>query len=134
MISLYILFYFELWLQALSGLHDQIPPFPRDVAMKIIEEELGSPVEAFFRYISEEPVAAASFGQVDLFFTIKLWLKSRICCYLSMHLYIYLLHAFTDLEVVPGVLYASHFRSTGGLLLMVLMLLWKFNVPICIMW
>ncbi|XP_034704591.1 uncharacterized protein slr1919 [Vitis riparia] len=50
--------------KALSGLHDQIPPFPRDVAMKIIEEELGSPVEAFFRYISEEPVAAASFGQV----------------------------------------------------------------------
>lgn len=32
--------------------------------MKIIEEELGSPVESFFSYISEEPVAAASFGQV----------------------------------------------------------------------
>lgn len=51
-------------MQALSELHDQIPPFPRALAMKIIEEELGSPVEAFYSYISEEAVAAASFGQV----------------------------------------------------------------------
>ncbi|XP_024466384.1 uncharacterized protein LOC7458653 isoform X3 [Populus trichocarpa] len=50
--------------KALSGLHDQIPPFPRTLAMKIFEEELGSPVESFFSYVSEEPVAAASFGQV----------------------------------------------------------------------
>lgn len=50
--------------QALSGLHDQVPPFPRNIAMKIIEEELGSPVETFFSFISKEPVAAASFGQV----------------------------------------------------------------------
>ncbi|KAL5800247.1 hypothetical protein ACOSQ4_033131 [Xanthoceras sorbifolium] len=50
--------------KALSELHDQIPPFPRSIAMKIIEEELGSPVESFFSYISEDPVAAASFGQV----------------------------------------------------------------------
>ncbi|KAG7992925.1 hypothetical protein I3843_02G152000 [Carya illinoinensis] len=50
--------------KALSELHDQIPPFSRAVAMKIIEEELGSPVESFFHNISEEPVAAASFGQV----------------------------------------------------------------------
>ncbi|XP_057979562.1 uncharacterized protein LOC131165632 isoform X2 [Malania oleifera] len=50
--------------KALSELHDQIPPFPRTMAMKIIEEELGSPVETIFSYISEEPVASASFGQV----------------------------------------------------------------------
>ncbi|XP_070031194.1 uncharacterized protein [Nicotiana tomentosiformis] len=50
--------------KALSELHDRIPPFPRDVAMKIIEEDLGSPVTTYFSYISEEPVAAASFGQV----------------------------------------------------------------------
>ncbi|XVE68934.1 hypothetical protein DITRI_Ditri09bG0109700 [Diplodiscus trichospermus] len=50
--------------KALSELHDQIPPFSRPVAMKIIEEDLGSPIGSFFNYISEEPVAAASFGQV----------------------------------------------------------------------
>ncbi|GKU91734.1 hypothetical protein SLEP1_g5561 [Rubroshorea leprosula] len=50
--------------KALSELHDQIPPFPRTLAMKIVEEELGSPVESFFSHISQEPVAAASFGQV----------------------------------------------------------------------
>ncbi|KAK7357061.1 hypothetical protein VNO80_16342 [Phaseolus coccineus] len=50
--------------KALSELHDQIPPFPRNVAMKIMEEEFGCPLETFFSYISEEPIAAASFGQV----------------------------------------------------------------------
>ncbi|KVI06893.1 Aminoglycoside phosphotransferase [Cynara cardunculus var. scolymus] len=50
--------------KALSELHDQIPPFPRSLAIKIIEEELGAPVETFFSYISEEAIAAASFGQV----------------------------------------------------------------------
>ncbi|KAG8390638.1 hypothetical protein BUALT_Bualt01G0104300 [Buddleja alternifolia] len=50
--------------KALSELQDQIPPFPRAEAMNIIEQELGSPVQTFFSYVSEEPVAAASFGQV----------------------------------------------------------------------
>ncbi|KAG5557408.1 hypothetical protein RHGRI_007601 [Rhododendron griersonianum] len=50
--------------KALSELHDQIPPFPRTLAMEIIEDELGFPVETYFSHLSEEPVAAASFGQV----------------------------------------------------------------------
>lgn len=50
--------------KALSELHDQIPPFPRDIAMKIIEDELGAPVARLFSYISDETVGAASFGQV----------------------------------------------------------------------
>ncbi|RWR81487.1 hypothetical protein CKAN_01017300 [Cinnamomum micranthum f. kanehirae] len=50
--------------KALSELHDQIPPFPQTVAMKIIEEELGCPVESVYTNISDKPVAAASFGQV----------------------------------------------------------------------
>ncbi|KAL3838332.1 hypothetical protein ACJIZ3_022923 [Penstemon smallii] len=50
--------------KALSELNDQVPPFPTSEAMKIIEEELGSPIGTFFSYVSDEPVAAASFGQV----------------------------------------------------------------------
>ncbi|GAB2286797.1 hypothetical protein Dimus_021192 [Dionaea muscipula] len=50
--------------KALSELHEKIPPFPRTLAMKIVEEELGTPLEKHFSYVSEEPVAAASFGQV----------------------------------------------------------------------
>ncbi|XP_020240815.1 uncharacterized protein LOC109819480 isoform X2 [Asparagus officinalis] len=50
--------------KALSELHDKIPPFPREVAMKTIEEEFGCPTKSIFSYLSEEPVAAASFGQV----------------------------------------------------------------------
>ncbi|XP_023639626.1 uncharacterized protein LOC17888000 isoform X2 [Capsella rubella] len=50
--------------KALSELHDRIPPFPWPEAVKIIEEELGAPVESFFSHFSQETVAAASFGQV----------------------------------------------------------------------
>ncbi|KAK9124290.1 hypothetical protein Sjap_013892 [Stephania japonica] len=50
--------------KALSELHDRVPPFPRTLAMSIIEEELSCPMERVFSYISDEPVAAASFGQV----------------------------------------------------------------------
>jgi aarF domain-containing kinase len=74
-------------LQALSELHDQIPPFPRTVAMKIIEEELGSPVESFFRYISNEPVAAASFGQVALYATICMSTYMHICMYIHLEIF-----------------------------------------------
>jgi len=51
-------------LQALSELHDRIPPFPWPEAVKILEGELGGPVESFFSQFSQETVAAASFGQV----------------------------------------------------------------------
>lgn len=64
----------KFWLQALSGLHDQIPPFSRTVALKIIEEELGSPVDEVFSYISGEPVAAASFGQVTTWCSMNFFL------------------------------------------------------------
>ncbi|CAH2058752.1 unnamed protein product [Thlaspi arvense] len=50
--------------KALSELHDRIPPFPWPEAAKIIEEELGAPVESLFSQFSQETVAAASFGQV----------------------------------------------------------------------
>ncbi|KAJ4775547.1 Protein kinase superfamily protein [Rhynchospora pubera] len=50
--------------EALSDLHDKVPPFPRETAMKIIQSELGCPLDKKFSFISDQPVAAASFGQV----------------------------------------------------------------------
>ncbi|KAF0933476.1 hypothetical protein E2562_018569 [Oryza meyeriana var. granulata] len=50
--------------EALAELHEKVPPFPREDAMRIIQEEFELPVSHIFSYISDEPVAAASFGQV----------------------------------------------------------------------
>ena len=47
----------------LQYLQDKLPPFPTDVARKMIEEELGRPVDEMFTEFSE-PVAAASIAQV----------------------------------------------------------------------
>lgn len=38
--------------------------------MKTIEEEFGCPVSRIFSYVSDEPVAAASFGQVNIFISL----------------------------------------------------------------
>ncbi|XP_050218329.1 protein ACTIVITY OF BC1 COMPLEX KINASE 1, chloroplastic isoform X3 [Mercurialis annua] len=45
-------------------LQDDVPPFPNEVAFKIIEEDLGQPLEAVFSQISSQTIAAASLGQV----------------------------------------------------------------------
>lgn len=50
--------------EALAELHERVPAFPREDAMKIIEGEFECPVSHMFSYVSDEPVAAASFGQV----------------------------------------------------------------------
>jgi ubiquinone biosynthesis protein len=47
----------------LKYLQDKLPPFPTDVAKKMVEEELGLPVDQVFSEFSE-PVAAASIAQV----------------------------------------------------------------------
>ncbi|HIK29629.1 MAG: AarF/ABC1/UbiB kinase family protein [Oscillatoriaceae bacterium SKW80] len=52
------------FLEELVKLQDQLPPFANDLAFKIIETELERPVEEIYSYISPEPVAAASLGQV----------------------------------------------------------------------
>lgn len=52
------------FLEELTKLQDQLPPFPTPIARAIIEAELGYSPEEIFSSISPAPVAAASLGQV----------------------------------------------------------------------
>lgn len=51
-------------MEELTKLQDRVPPFNSKLAFKIIEEETGRVIEETFSEISEEPIAAASIGQV----------------------------------------------------------------------
>jgi hypothetical protein len=55
----------QVYLEALSELQDRLPSFPNEIAWAVIEEELGVPVAEFYEQLSEQPVAAASLGQVS---------------------------------------------------------------------
>lgn len=48
----------------LQKLCDKVPSFPDDVAMALIEEELGEPWYNIYSELSPSPIAAASLGQV----------------------------------------------------------------------
>ncbi|APB32415.1 Putative unusual protein kinase [Gloeomargarita lithophora Alchichica-D10] len=52
------------YLEELTFLQDQLPPFANGVAYQFIEEELGRPPQQIFAELSPQPVAAASLGQV----------------------------------------------------------------------
>lgn len=52
------------FLDELIKLQDQLPPFDNHVANWIIEKELGRTPDEVYSYISTDPVAAASLGQV----------------------------------------------------------------------
>jgi ubiquinone biosynthesis protein len=49
---------------ALSGLQDRLPPFPWEAARKVLEAELGQPIDALYESFGPVPVAAASIAQV----------------------------------------------------------------------
>jgi len=48
----------------LSRLRDEVAPFPAEEARKILEGELNRPMDQVFSWFSEDPIAAASIGQV----------------------------------------------------------------------
>ncbi|MEB3174796.1 MAG: AarF/ABC1/UbiB kinase family protein [Cyanobacteriota bacterium] len=52
------------YIQALSQLQDQVPPFPSATALALVEQELGSSLGEFFQSFEPEPLASASLGQV----------------------------------------------------------------------
>jgi predicted unusual protein kinase regulating ubiquinone biosynthesis (AarF/ABC1/UbiB family) len=52
------------YLQELTTLQDQLPPFPNEIAYQFITEELGATPDKIYAEISPDPIAAASLGQV----------------------------------------------------------------------
>lgn len=50
----------------LATLYDKVPPFPSAEARAIVEKELGKPIDELFAHWEDEPVGAASFGQVHV--------------------------------------------------------------------
>jgi predicted unusual protein kinase regulating ubiquinone biosynthesis (AarF/ABC1/UbiB family) len=52
------------YLEELTKLQDQLPPFPNEIAYQFIEEELGASPEEVYAELSPQPIAAASLGQV----------------------------------------------------------------------
>lgn len=52
------------FLEELTLLQDQLPPFPNELAYQFIEEELGGRPDQIYAELTPQPVAAASLGQV----------------------------------------------------------------------
>jgi len=52
------------YIQELAKLQDEVPPFPTEQARAIIESELSAQIEDIFEDFEDEPIAAASLGQV----------------------------------------------------------------------
>ncbi len=52
------------WLEELTNLQDNLPPFSHESALSILENELGARASQLFEEFPDEPIAAASLGQV----------------------------------------------------------------------
>jgi ubiquinone biosynthesis protein len=52
------------WTEEFASLRDRVPPFSGAEARRMIEEDLGRPLRSAFADFTDEPIAAASIGQV----------------------------------------------------------------------
>ncbi|MBD1850556.1 AarF/ABC1/UbiB kinase family protein [Leptolyngbya sp. FACHB-711] len=52
------------FLDELTKLQDQLPPFPTPIAFAIVEQELDRTIDEIYAEITPQPIAAASLGQV----------------------------------------------------------------------
>jgi predicted unusual protein kinase regulating ubiquinone biosynthesis (AarF/ABC1/UbiB family) len=52
------------YVQELSQLQDRVPAFSSEVAISVVESELGKPIETLFKEFEPSPLASASLGQV----------------------------------------------------------------------
>jgi predicted unusual protein kinase regulating ubiquinone biosynthesis (AarF/ABC1/UbiB family) len=51
------------YMDELCVLQDDVPSFPDDIAFRMIEDNLGRPLQEVLSFITERPIAAASLGQ-----------------------------------------------------------------------
>ncbi len=54
----------SVYLEELTYLQDQLPPFDNEIAFQFIQEELGLPPQQIYAELTDHPIAAASLGQV----------------------------------------------------------------------
>lgn len=52
------------FVKELEQLQDNVPGFGAAEAKRIVEEQLGAPLDEKFSYFEDQPIAAASLGQV----------------------------------------------------------------------
>lgn len=52
------------YLEELQKLQDRLPPFANELAFQVVEDDLGVPFDQVFELLEENPIAAASIGQV----------------------------------------------------------------------